>query len=254
MFATDDAVATDAQFIDYFKGLAIVAGSSNNLMLGFKDSMTMRLHYRNPGVINTDAHVDFSINTNTNQFNNIEADRTGTPIAALGVGNRQLFSGQTNHAGFSQYISGAVAKIRLPYLRNILQLNDFVKIIRADLIITPVKNSFSGVYSLPPYLRLSSTDQYNKAGTDLTAYSSSTGAYDVQYGSLYIDQLYGTETAYSYDVTTYLQAEIAKTDNNKNGILVLPPSPTQTFNRIMIGDKNSAESKTQVKIYYATVK
>jgi hypothetical protein len=254
MFTSNEVMATDAQFVDYFKGLSIVAGDNNNLLLGFKDSLTMRLHYRSPGVINTDATIDFPLNTNTNQFNNITADRTGTPIAAIGAGNKQIFSAQSQNAGYSQYISGVMAKIRLPYLRNILQLNDYVKIIRADLVIKPVKNSFTSYYALPPNLRLSTTDQYNLPGADLTAYVSSTGAYNVQYGSLYIDQLYGNETAYTYDVTAYLQAEIAKTDNNKDGLLVLPPGPTQTFNRIMIGDRNNPESKSQVKIYYATVK
>lgn len=253
IFNTDVEISTDDQFIEYFKGLAIVDGGSN-LVMGFKDSLTMRLHYRNPGVINTDAYIDFAINNNAKQFNNISADRTGSPIAALSASNKQLFSSKTNNAGFSQYISGAVAKIRFPHLRNLLQLNDFIKIIRADLILTPVKNSFSGYYTLPPQLRLSATDQYNYPGTDLTEYSSSTSANSTQYGNLYIDKIYGTETSYSYDVTTYLQEQIALTDNNKNGVLVLPASPALTFDRVLIGDGLNADSKSKVKIYYATVK
>ncbi|MBC7890556.1 MAG: DUF4270 family protein [Ferruginibacter sp.] len=254
MFNSDEVVTNNTQFVDFFKGLAIVDGGGNNLIVGFKDSLTMRLHYRNPGVITTDAQVDFFINDNANQFNNISVNRTGTPIAALGAGNKQIFSTQSQNAGFSQYISGAMVKIRFPYLRDLLQLNDFVKIIRADLVIRPVKNSFLQFYTLPPYLRLSATDQYNNPGTDLSAYSSASGASGIQYGNLFIDNLYGTNTAYSYDITTYLQEQIVKTDNNKNGVLVLPPDPAQIFNRVLIGNKHNAESKTEVKIYYATIK
>lgn len=255
MFAKDEAVASDDQFIHFFKGLAIVDGGNNNLVLGFKDSITMRLHYRNPGVITSDAYIDFSINNTTTQFNNISVNRTATPIAALGTtGNKQLLSTKTQNAGYGQYISGAMMKIGFPHLRNLLQLNDFVKIIRADLILKPVKNSFLNFYTLPPYLRLSTTDQYNVPGTDLTTYSSSTSSSSTQYGNLYIDHLYGTETAYKYDVTAYLQEQIARTDINKNGLLLLPPNPVTIFDRVMIGDGKNAESRSEVRIYYATVK
>lgn len=254
LFSTDEAVTSHPQFIEYFKGLAIVNGSGNNLVLGFKDSLVMRLHYRNPGVINEDAVVDFAINDNTTQFNSISVDRSATPIAALGANNKQIFSGQSQHAGFSQYITGTMMKIRFPYLHNLLQLNDFVKLIRADLVLKPVKGSFENYYTLPPQLRLSTTDQYNLPGADLTAYSSSTSSYAAQYGNLYIDRLYGTQTSYSYDVTAYLQDLLTKTDNSKYGVLLLPPDPTQVFNRVMIGDGQHAESKSEVKIYYATVK
>lgn len=254
MVSSDDQVLNLTQFTDYFRGLAITGDASNNLLMAFKDSMTMRLHYRNPGVINTDATIDFSINTNTNQFNHITNDRKGTPLASLGAGNKQLLSAQTQNAVYGQYLGGAMIKIRFPYLTNLLQLNDFVKIIRADLILKPEKNSFTGYYTLPPSLRLATTDQFNYPLTDLTAYSSSTGSTSVQYGDLVIDKLYGTETAYTYDITNYLLDEIAKTDINKNGLLLLPPDPTQSFSRVIIGDGLNSGGKSQVKIYYATVK
>ncbi|MEO5890750.1 MAG: DUF4270 family protein [Ferruginibacter sp.] len=253
MFNSDAIVTNNDLFIEYFKGLALASGSSNNLMMGFKDTMILRLHYRDPGVVTTDAHVDFPINNASNQFNNISTDRTGTAIAALGPSNRQIFSSQSQNAGFSQYISGAMVKIRFPYLRDLLTLSNFVKLIRADLVVKPVRNSFTD-YALPPLLRLSQTDQYNVLGTDLSAYSSAEAATAIQYGNLSIDNLYGTQTAYTYDITTYLQAQIARTDINKNGLLLLPPNPTQIFNRVLVGDKLNKESQSEVKIYYATVK
>ncbi|MEP7143281.1 MAG: DUF4270 family protein [Ferruginibacter sp.] len=248
MFNSDGELSNSDLFIDYFKGLAIVDGGGNNLIMGFKDSITMRLHYRSPGVITTDAHVDFSINNIANQFNNITADRTGTPIAGLGPANKQIFSSQSQNAGFSQYISGAMAKIRFPYLHGLSALSNFVKLIRADLVIRPVKNSFSGFYTLPPVLALAQTDQYNFPSTSLSVGGVA------ENGNLVIDNLYGTQTAYTYDITTYLQQQLANTDINKNGLLVLPPNPVQAFNRVMIGDKLNKESQSQVKIYYATVK
>ena len=249
----DGATTTLAEFISYFKGLAIVGGSANNLILGFSDSLIMRMHYHKPTVFTDAAHIDFSMNQANYQFNNITIDRAGSPIAALGPTNKQLFSPVTQNAGFSQYITGSIAKLSFPYLKDLYQLPNFIKIIKAQLIIKPVQASFIAPYNLPPYLRLSSTNKTNSFGPDLIG-PSSTGAASVQYGHLIIDNLYGTETAYTYDVTNYLQAQIAITDGNLDGLLVSPPNPTATFNRILITNAANAKYKTQVKIYYASVK
>jgi hypothetical protein len=245
-------VQTVDQFVNYFKGLAFVGGTNNNCIIGFKDSLTMRLHYQKPGVFSENAVIDFGINQINYQFNNITADRSGTAIAALGPSNKQLASSTTGNAGYSQYISGAVARLSFPYLKDLYQLPDFLKIVKAELEIKPVQNSFLNYYRLPPTLRLSATDQTNLLGTDLTTIIGSSAV--VQYGNLYIDNLYGTSTAYTYDITSYLQALLPNTEASKNGLLVLPPNATVIFNRLLIANAANGANKTQVKIYYAAVK
>ena len=248
----DPVVQTNDQFINYFKGLAIVGGLNNNLIMGFSDSLTMRLHYHKPGVFVQNAVILFSIKEANYQFNNIVSDRTGMPIATLNS-SRSLSSAKTNNAGFAQYITGAMVKIRFPYLRDLYLLPNFVKIIKAELIIKPVQNSSLGYYNLPPYLRLSLTDQANLLGANLAIATSAT-ATSVQYGNLYKDNLYGTQTTYTYDVTNYLQTQIAIALNNQNGLLISPPNNTAIFNRLLIADGTNSTNKTQVKIYYAAVK
>lgn len=248
----DASLQSIEQFVSYFKGLAIVGGSNNNLIMGFNDSLTMRLHYHKPNVFEENAIIDFGINEVNYQFNNIKADRTGTSISTLGPTNKQLLSAKTNNAGYDQYISGAVVKLRFPYLKDLYQLPNFLKIIRAELDVKPVQNSFSGYYQLPPNLRLSSTDQTNLLGPDLTITGGTSSV--VQYGNLYIDNLYGAQTAYTYDVTNYLLAQLANTETNQNGLLVLPPNATAIFNRLLIANTANSTNKTQLKIYYASVK
>lgn len=248
----DGAVQTIGEFVNYFKGLAIVGGSNNNLIMGFSDSLVMRLHYRKPNVFEENAIIDFGLDQANYQFNNIIADRTGTSIADLGPANKQLLSAKTNNAGYDQYISGAVVKLRFPYLKDLYQLPNFLKIIRAELDVKPVQNSFLGYYTLPPALRLSTTDQTNLLGPDLTITGGTSTI--VQYGNLFIDNLYGAQTAYTYDVTNYLLAQLANTETNQNGLLVLPPNATAIFNRLLIANSTNSTNKTQLKIYYASVK
>ena len=249
----NDEVSTVDRFLNYFKGIAIVGGTANNCILGFKDSVIMRLHYRKPGVFAQSAIIDFSLNQSNFQFNNISTDRTGTAISTLGPNNRVIPASATGNAGYSQYISGVIAKLNFPYLNDLYQLPNFLKIVKAELVIKPVQNSFLNFYNLPPFLRLNATNQTNLPGNDLSAQTGSGSS--VQYGNLYIDNLYGTNTAYTYDITSYMQSLLlSNSDLIKNGLLVLPPAPNITFNRILIANGANSINKTQVKIYYASVK
>ena len=241
------------QFINYFKGIAITGDAANKMILGFNDTVIMRLHYHKPNVFTEKAVIDFSIYDKSYQFNNIIVNRTGTALAALGSTNSNIPSAQTQNAGFSQYISGAMVKLRFPYLRNLLQLPNFTKIIKAELLIKPVTNSMQPYYNLPPQLRLSQTDRYNLPGTDLYTYDAS-GQSSTQYGNLTIDHLYGLNTGYTYDVTAYMQNQISISENNLNGLLVLPLSPATDLSRIMIADGKNPSAKMKLNIYYASVK
>lgn len=241
-------------FYDYFRGLAITASSqANNLVIGFNDSVIMRLHYLQPGVISQDAVINFNITDQNYNFSHVTADRSGTPIASLNHSNNQIFSEQSGNLAFSQFITGTMTKIRFPYLRSLMSLPNFVKIISAQLVVKPMARSYSPVFPLPPLLELYSTDQYNLPGAPLYYPTSSVSQPQVQGGNLVIDDTYGVGTQYTYDVTSYLQAQIAVEQNNQNGLLLLPPNPASIFNRVVVGNSINTTSQTQLKVYYASV-
>ena len=240
------------QFLNYFPGMAFTGSSNNNLVLGFNDSAVLRLHYLKPGVIPTDAWYDFNITNGNLSFNHVTVDRTGTPLATLGPGNPQIFSSQTGNAAYTQYITGSMMKIRFPNILNIQNLPGYIKVISAQLQIKPISGSYLPFYSLPPQLMLSVTDQYNLPGTAITLINPSTGTPVTQYGNLFIDNYYGIGTAYTYDITAYLQSQLATTENNLNGLLVIPASPTLTFDRVIAGDSKNTLNQTILKVYYVS--
>lgn len=242
-------------FYDYFKGLAITeASQANNLIIGFNDSVIMRLHYLQPGVISQDVAINFNITDHNYNFSHVTADRSGTPIASLNSTNNQIFSEQSGNLAFSQFITGAMTKIRFPYLRSLMNLPNFVKIISAQLVVKPLARSYSPIFPLPPLLELFTTDQYNRPGAPLIyPTSSSASQTQVQSGNLIIDDTYGVGTQYTYDVTSYLQSQIAIEQNNQNGLLLLPPNPSSVFNRVVVGNSINTTSQTQLKVYYASV-
>jgi hypothetical protein len=97
-------------------------------------------------------------------------------------------------------------------------------------------------------LNLANTTQANTIGTTISAGT----------GNLVIDYLYGANTAYTYDITTYIQQTILAgvQSNANNGILLTVPSPAYntTFNRVIVGDQFSPLKVNQISlnIYYAS--
>jgi hypothetical protein len=250
-----DPVKDITSFINYFKGLQIAPGPGiSNAVLGFRDSVVMRLYYHeaNPSPVN--EYLDFIFNNQALQFNQIQYDRTGTGLTILGPANREAESTLTNNMAFVQSATGLEAKIRFPTLRNLLQRPDYAQILKAELDILPVRGSFSGQYPLPPELDLYSTSLLNDPLSPLTI-TQAGGLAQVQNGNLQVDWLYGQNTFYSYDVTTFLQQQIAISDNNKNGLLIQPPAPAfeSALNRLVLGDSRNIKDRIMLKVYYISI-
>jgi len=176
-------------------------------------------------------------------------DRTGTPLSGIGGADQEVGSAKTNKAAYLQYLTGFMPKIQFPTIRDLLLRTDYLKIIKAQLVITPVKASFNGLIPLPPQLYAYTTDFSNVLGSPLP---STTGT-GFQNGSLNLDPVYNAATSYEYDVTSFLQQQIANGYTNQNGLLLVPPSPASinTFNRAVIGDQNNSDS-LQLKVYYVS--
>jgi hypothetical protein len=250
----DELVQSQEKFTQYFKGLNISAANTA-FMLGFSDSIIMRLHYKKAGIIQQSNSVDFTLADASLQFNHISINRSGTALSILTSANNEVLSSATNNAGFLQSSTGTVVKIGFPYLKDFLAIKNLVKIVKAELVIEPVNGSFNGLLTMPPQLRLSETTQLNQIGTDLSAVGSD-GTTQALYGDLITDDLYGQNTSYAYDVTTYINTQIAVPGANKNGLIISAPTPSfeSAFNRLLIGDKANLNGSIKLRLYYVTVK
>ncbi len=254
MNQSDKDLKTSSAFLEYFKGLRISSDQLSNVAFGCKDSIAMRLYYKSPDIYNAAKTFEFSISNKSHQFNHIAVDRTGTILSNLEK-QKELHSSVTGNISYSQPISGAMIKLRFPNARNLLTLPQFTQILKAQLVVRPIKNSYNNLYPLPAYLRLASTTVFNQIGSDLI-YPTSTGSAVTQLGNLTIDYLNGENTTYTYDLSAYIKALIADGSENKNGLLLLPPSPNfeSQFNRVAIGNRNNTLNKIELQLYYVAVK
>jgi len=244
-------LGTAELFDDYLKGLAVTGNVTGSVILGFTDSVKLRLHFTKPGVFTQNDFIDFELYRNAKQFYHVSIDRTGSALNGIGLTNKTFTSASTGHKAYGQYITGSMIKVRFPYLRSLLQLPGFVKIMKAELVIAPVANSFDDVFPLPATATMAGYSQNNAIGDYLFSYNSS-GTAELQTGNLYVDKVYGKSTAYTYDVTSYLLSQIEISEINSNGLLLLPDSGDNTFDRFVIGDQQHPSNKIQLKIYYAS--
>ncbi len=249
LYNQSDTVKNATTFRGFFKGLTIYPDTTMpGAIYGFRDSMFIRLHYHEPGVVYQPLFVDFPYVNKPNQFNRITADRTGTPIQNISEQNPEIVSTATGNAAYLQPSTALYVKLLFPTLGNLLQYPDYLSVLRATLTIKPVDGTYSPIYALPPLVNLINTTQANTLGTTAA----------IGTGGLVIDYLYGANTAYTYDVTSYIQQAILRgvQDNAVNGIMLTIPSPAYntTFNRVVVGDQFSPLKVNQISlnIFYAS--
>ena len=249
MYRQPDTITNIATFRGYFKGLTVYPDPNYpGAMYGFKDSMVLRIYYHEPGPVTNQLTADFTIMNPSTQFNQISADRTGTPLQLLNAANPEISSRATGNQAFFQPATAVYTKLLFPTITNLLTYQDYLAVMKAELIIKPVQGTYSPLYSLPPILNLTLTNQGNTIGPILP-YGN---------GNLTIDYLYGTNTSYSYDITTYIQNAMNQgaENNAKNGLMLVAPSATSntSFSRIVIGDafNNQKSNQISLQIYYAS--
>lgn len=243
------SLSTENLFIhNYLKGLAITS-SVNNTVFGFlatDSSGLMRLYYHNPNDTKTALSTDFKINSTNLQFNQIQNDFSGTPLAGLNshTAGKVLNANATGRQSILQPLSNIAIRLSFPYLKNLGYLGRYVQILNARLTLTPDPNSYSRDYPLPPQLSLCETSNF------YTVVDSLQGSGGVQHGSLVSDYVYHN-SYYTYDLSQYLINEYnAQGDNNKYQLLLIPPLPSYNtaFPRLILGSQQAESSKKGIKV------
>jgi Domain of unknown function (DUF4270) len=249
LFRQPDTITNPTIFRGYFKGLTVYPDTTlPGAIYGFRDTLILRIYYHEPGVVVVQKTADFHLTNAATQFNQITVDRTGTPTQSLSEANPELPSTSSGNQAFLQPITSLYVKLLFPTITNLLAYQDYLAVMKAQLIIKPVQGTYSPLYNLVPQVNLSLTNQANTIGGPLP-YGN---------GNLSIDYLYGTNTNYSYDITTYIQNALTQgaESNAKNGLMLIAPSTSYNtmFNRTILGNPYNALKSNQISllIYYAS--
>ncbi|WP_375447461.1 DUF4270 family protein [uncultured Fibrella sp.] len=164
------------------------------------------------------------------RFNQITANRGGTPLASLRPG--QSLATTTTARTYVQPGTGVTTKLQFPSLTNLLKTGR-IAINRADLVITPIAAE-DGKRPLPPYLVLAEVGVNNR----LVRTVSTTGIESIlatvqtygpatrvpgSYSGPQIAIIDPRTTSYTFQLAGYLQSVAANVSPN-NGLALLTPS------------------------------
>ncbi|MFA1771157.1 DUF4270 family protein [Rufibacter glacialis] len=267
--------STTQAFISAINGLVIepAAGTEDQGtiigLLPTSANTNLSLHYKSKKNIAKTTTFLFT----ERYYNQIEANRNGSALAALQTNGATLSSGAAGNRTFLQAGTGIVTKIELPHIsffrekdpieaaRTGKKQDQNLAINKAELII-PIANGADSL-SLPPVITLVEATRSNRVSTSpqgvpnaLVAEGSNVAA-TLQYR--------GKSGGYVYvvNITSYLQNLLYNRREN-NGLILLPSNVTsnvgtptnlaQTVNRAILEANQSpnAERRIKLRLFYST--
>lgn len=245
-------VSTEDEFIDDFKGLIIKSsGENSSSVIGFSASgstgSVLRLYYSDTEEINEESlYKDFFISDPAKQFNSVSLDRNGTIIQTLQSGSGSQPSELTGNQSFIQAGSGIVCRLDFPSIKKLYDLSQNGTIVDAQLLLRPVKNTFSDTYPLKDSLTVYVADRYNRISDVLYDYN---GNQTYALLNQEIDEFH-ENIGYSISIGGFLNKELTRQTGNRSTLLFSLPSASKAVDRLVIGDQNNSENKIKLKIYY----
>jgi hypothetical protein len=243
-------ISSEETFLDYFKGLVLLAGeSTSQIITGFKSSegdVKLRLYTHRYEQNIIESYYDFPLINTQNQFNQIKYDFQGS-LFQYHTDNesKEIPSTVSGNKSFVQGYKKIMTRIAFPTLPDIM-LNEYGKILKAELVFRPEKTSYS-VFQLPRYVILYESDHLNRPVNYIYDAEG-----NIQVASLLIDDMYNEETSYTFDISDYIKNEMS--DNyfdTEHALLISIYNETYQLNldRIVVEAKNPAP---KLKVYYLT--
>lgn len=248
----NEDITTTERFMNYFKGIYINTDSVITNSLAYfsapSDSIFIRLNYHDNGLFPEKKFIDFNY-TKAKQFNHLDFRHINPEFAAFINKKTQLIPSASS--GNQSYLNtglGSSIKMTFPGILNLKELHPYIRIVKAELIIKPDAKSYAYPYQLPQTLSLYSTDENNYPIAPFIYGSDNT---TLQNGNLVIDYLYGENTYYIYDVSSYINALVAEGQFSKSALLLYPSiSGFDTgIQRLILNDQKSSHSSVQLKLF-----
>lgn len=250
-------VSSETSFLDYFKGLCIQPSNTDGAAAyGFNladTSVRMRIYYHRTIPYKVNDVLDFNLTRTSHQFNRIITDRTGTSLERTFSGQREFFANATNPFSFTQAGTGVFLKARFPALRNLLKINEVVRLMDAKLVLKPVKGTYDYyVNKLPNPLKVHPTNASNILGDPLAEVD---GSGSPQLRSPVIDDLYGINTTYTFNITSYIGALLNTPGAAESGLFILESDAhrAKQINRAVIGGRLNANYQTKLVLNILTI-
>ncbi|MBT31658.1 MAG: hypothetical protein CMO01_18535 [Thalassobius sp.] len=264
----DELFDVEADFLDYFPGLAImpVEGTANTL-LGFgtetstdEDTGTstgnepyIRIYYSiHSAEFPSRDSIDFPLTSSSYHYTRVEFEAEKDLIGELESEEDKVSSTLTDDETYISGIIGLSTRIEFPYLQTMREdIGEQGYILGAKLILQPVQGTYRYEDDLPGSLEMYVINEDNILESQVyEPYTS-----DVQYGSYYFDGEFYEDTQYAYDLTEYF-TETGIYDEGEGFLLTVPRSGlANNFKSVIFPSPNtqSEDANVYLELYYVFV-
>ncbi len=254
LYNKEAQVEDNINFQNYLKGFRLSSNVSDEAIIGFKyppyassdiKNPALRLYYHYSQFEYKNEYMDFQVGTyDEGQFNQFMIDNE-----IIDLPKQQAAKVPASQYDDKSYVMagvGVVTRFEIPYLKNLNSLHDNIRIINAVLQIEPVKNTYKSI-GLPEYICLYTSDNRNRFISAITTQKGIT-----QYADLVIDYVDQVETWYTFDITSFIQAELSdESDKTPSLLLSIPPEYLyKTVDRLVLGSQMNSTNKVTLKVYY----
>jgi hypothetical protein len=245
----DEIVSTSELFLGYLKGFVLTSESGKNkAIIGLTADdphISFKIYYHVDGTVSQPGEITIPYGGSDVQFNQIQSDFNNPVIKKIKESNNVLRASDTGDKAYLHGLIGLLPEIQFPYLQDLLLENRW-KILKAELIFEPVKRTYDNS-SLPDMLYLYDTDKSHEIKTQLFGPGGSALT-----SALSVDELFNEDTHYTFDITSFINAEISDSYVDYDHGLLVGLKGTDlisTFGRMKIEGKNPT---VKLRLYYLT--
>lgn len=249
LLAEDEYFDSQDKFKKQFPGLAFVPEPGGNCITGFQvndSSMSINLYYREISNQSEDNTLTFSVNTEY-AYTGIKHSKAGTTLEDLQSGIENLVHASSmGYRAYLQGLTGYYNQIEFPDLNDLQSAGEIVSVESATLYLYPLAQSYNIVSQLPEELRLYITDENNV----LEDYVYGSDGVTVQTGNLTVDEMYGRETYYSFDLTEFIRNNFGTWGTRRQKLLMslTDEEMATTFNQVVFTCDPDAERQCRLDI------
>ncbi len=245
----DASIIDQTSFTDLFKGFVLTSeGENNDVVLGLtadNSHFLLKLYYHVDNIIPEKKEIKFTMGEASHQFNNIIFDFSNSVLKDLKTEHKGLKSTETGNKVYIQGLTGILAKFQFPTVQDLLMQQRW-KILKADLVFEPVRNSFD-VFPLPQRLNIYDTDSENRINSLLKDRDGNPILPTFVY-----DEFFHVDTRYTFDITSFINQELSdRYFDYQHGLLVgLDQNQfLSTLSRLSI---EGANPPVKLRLYYLT--
>lgn len=247
-----DPNLTSSEFIDWFKGLALVPDTvNNNLILGFEagsDSIYLRLYTHRVELEKVKNYFDFSLNESSLQYNHIKSYPVNTALETLDSYKEKLKSENLDKKAILEAGTGYFTRIDIPGLSSMKALQQIGRIVKANLIVGVDPSTFD-FQDPPETIYLLEADKINQ----VAGYIVNSSDYPVSGTLVSTSTLYEKEWYYTFDITYFLNALVDEeiTSEGTGMLVAFSEDNLQGSCYKMIFDGYDGEGAyTQLNVFY----